>query len=76
MIQSANRYLVGHEEFIDLYYAIAEALVAVQRYGRDSIVGPMILEWRDMSERCRNEFGMAHDPVTEDQFRIWLGNQL
>ncbi|HEY8503533.1 MAG TPA: hypothetical protein VIL46_03050 [Gemmataceae bacterium] len=76
MVESANRYLAGEEDFMSLYYAIAEAHIAVQRFGPDAAVAPIIREWRNMSDRCRNEFRLAPDPVTEEEFRDWLREQI
>jgi hypothetical protein len=76
MIDSANRYLAGEEDLMSLCHAIAEAYIAVQRFGPDSTVAPIIREWRNMSDRCRNEFRLAPDPVTEEEFRAWLRQQI
>lgn len=76
MVEAAESYLAGDRDFMDLYYVIAEAWHAVRLYGPDRTVAPIIREWSEMSGRCRNEWRMAPNPISEEQFRSWLVRQL
>jgi len=78
MVAYARVYLAGELDLMSFYYAIAEASIAVHRYGPgpDSQVAQIAREWCFMADRFRNEMGIAPDPLTEDDFRGWLTNQL
>lgn len=76
MVEAAESYLAGDMAFMDLYWAIAGASWAVQRYGPDATVAPIIREWSEMSNRCRNEWRTAPNPISEEQSRSWLARQV
>lgn len=76
MVKAAESYGAGDLAFMDLYYAIAAASMAVREYGPDRTIAPIICQWSEMSERYRNEWRRHPDPISEGQFRSWLARQL
>jgi hypothetical protein len=76
MIETATRYLAGEENFHSVYYAIADAAHAVRMFGGGSVLVPIVDEWRDVADRCRNEFGLATEPISEADFKEWLRRQV
>lgn len=76
MGEAAESYLAGGLALLDLYDWSTAASTAVRDYGPDRTIAPIICEWRDTSERCRNEWRRRPDPISEEQFRSWLARQL
>jgi hypothetical protein len=76
MLSLTERYVADDVDFMELYHAIQMCA----HWARERQLGEPVLqlcrEWFSQADRCRNEMGMAKDPLTDDEFKAWLRRQL
>ena len=76
MIRTAQAYLAGDVEFMSLYYTVQNTARDIKWFSTCAALRSVCAEWEQIVERCRNEWGLEADSLTEDQLRVWLAEQL
>jgi hypothetical protein len=76
MVVEAKKYLDAQTDFMTFYYAIREAWHYVRMFAPDSRLAELVKEWLEMSDRYRNEWGVVTSPLSQEEFRRWLEQQL
>ena len=69
MLTLAERYVADDLDFMELYHAIQMCGRWAWQRNLAEPVRATCREWFSQADRCRNEFGIAKDPLTEDEFK-------
>ena len=72
----AEQYVADDLDFMELYHAIQMCGHWARERQLGDLVRDFCREWFTQADRCRNEMGIAKDPLTEDEFKAWLRQQL
>ena len=76
MLALAERYTSDDLDFMQLYDAIQMCGHLARERQLAATVRDFCGHWFSQADRCRNEMGLARDPLTEDEFKAWLRQQL
>ena len=69
LVSVAHRFVNGEASFWAFYYACSETRREMRGLRLHRKVAELIHEWSSLAERCRNEFGEASAPLSEQQVR-------
>tara|TARA_R110002020_G_scaffold21373_80_gene72634 strand:+ start:12822 stop:13103 length:282 start_codon:yes stop_codon:yes gene_type:complete len=76
MIEAAQRYLAGGCSIQELNGRVAEAATASKFWGGHPALVQVASDWSTAVDRRWNEWGHVQNPLSENQFRSWLVQQL
>jgi len=76
LVSVAHRFVSGGASFMEFYYACAAARRDVRGVSLDQRVTDLVSNWSSLAERCRNEWGEASAPLSEEQVREHISREL
>jgi len=76
MFDVAHRYAAGSSSVHELNGAISCARTWAKAAHANSAVLDLLDDWSHMLNRRWNEWGLEKNPISEEQFRAWLQEQL
>jgi len=76
LIESAYRYLVGASSVHELNGRVNTCVKFAKATGVSPHFSQLLGEWHEMIDRHWNEWGHCQNPLTEQEFRVWLSKQL
>jgi len=77
LLHAGSAYLEGNSTLSALNGHVGMAKDAVKVSGKSHpAIGAMLDEWGATINRRWNEWGMEREPLSEDEFRLWLRSQL
>ena len=76
LVEVAEAFVAGRVPFLAFYYTSLDICRTALSRGVHGPVGELCHQWLTNVERCRNEWGLANDPLTEAELKAWVAAQL
>ena len=76
LIDCAKRFLKDETNIQELHGHTQELLKMTAIHGQKSALNKYASEWIEMSYRYWNEFGDSKNPITLEEFKNWIRDQL
>lgn len=76
LFEAGHRYLDGCSSVHELNGLASSCRQLARSEGVESSVANVLLEWQTMVNRRWNEWGSERNPISEDEFKDWLREQL
>ncbi|WP_234006618.1 hypothetical protein, partial [Xanthomonas sacchari] len=76
MLEAGQRYLGGTCSIQELNGSVNQCRDAARFWGGHPALAQVVDDWSQVVDRRWNECGHSPDPLTEQQFKSWLGQQL
>lgn len=76
LLEAAQRYLAGACSIQELNGRVGALADGVKLWNGHSALSQVADEWSVMVDRRWNEWGHVANPVSEEQFRSWLVEQI
>ncbi|MCC4591357.1 hypothetical protein [Xanthomonas sacchari] len=76
MLEAGQRYLGGTCCIQELNSRVSQCRDAARFWGGHPALAQVVDDWSQVVDRRWNEWGHSPDPLTEQQFESWLGQQL
>ncbi|GAB3096017.1 hypothetical protein [Lysobacter terrae] len=76
MLEAGQRYLSGACSIQELNGRVSELATAAKFWGGHPAFSQIAADWSAMVDRGWNEWGQSPNPLSEQEFRAWLGEQL
>lgn len=76
MLEAGRRYLSGACTIQELNGFVSELTTAVKFFGGHAALAQIASDWSTMVDRHWNEWGHCPNPLTLEQFHVWLEERL
>ena len=76
MIDCAKRFMADETNIHELHGHAQQLKTAAHLFGGNSAISDLAEEWIKMSYRYWNEWGDVKDPLTKEDFKKWLTEQI
>ncbi len=76
MVDCAKRFLADETNIHELHGHAQQCKTAARLFSEKSAIYDLADEWVIMSYRFWNEWGDVKDPITKNEFKKWLNEQI
>ncbi len=76
MVECAKKFLDDETNIHELHGHAQQCKTAAKLFANSDVITELASEWVVMSNRYWNEWGTEENPLTQEEFKAWLREQI